>query len=173
MRLLHTARLDLEPQVAAHAPAMFDVLRDPAIYTFEHAPPESLVALTQRFERLASRQSADGREQWLNWVLRLRADQALIGYVQATVLPDGRAWVAYVLGSGQWGQGLASEAVQAMLGELRQGWQVRQALAAFKRANARSRRLLLRLGFAEAAADDAARRDLEADEDLMQCGLPP
>ena len=31
----------------------------------------SAAALRERFERLESRASADGREQWLNWVVRL------------------------------------------------------------------------------------------------------
>ena len=41
----------LEPQVAAHAEAMFVVLSDPAIYAYENAPPESLEWLRKRFER--------------------------------------------------------------------------------------------------------------------------
>jgi hypothetical protein len=32
MRVIRTPRLALEPQVAAHAEAMVDVLSDPAIY---------------------------------------------------------------------------------------------------------------------------------------------
>ena len=39
MNILHTPDLTLLPQTAAHAPAMFDVLSDPAIYTYENAPP--------------------------------------------------------------------------------------------------------------------------------------
>ena len=83
-------------------------------------------------------------------MLRQRGDGELIGYVQATVQADGRALVAYELASRHWGQGLGSEAVQAMLDELQGPWQVRQALAVFKRANLRSIALLLRLGFADA-----------------------
>lgn len=176
MRELHTARLTLEPQTVAHAPAMFDVLADPAIYAYENQPPASLDALTRRFARLASRRSPDGCEQWLNWVLRQRGDGALIGYVQATVQADGRALVAYELASRHWGRGLASEAVQAMLDELACAGsvprgptvpQVHQALAIFKRANLRSKALLQRLGFADAPADDPARGTLEPDEQLM------
>ncbi len=115
MRGLETPRLLLEPQTAAHAEAMFEVLGDPAIYRFENAPPASLESLRERFAKLETRRSGDGREQWLNWVLRRRGGD-LIGYVQATVRGDGQAFVAYVLGSAHWGQGLASEAVAAVLG---------------------------------------------------------
>ena len=134
-------------------------------------------------------------------MLRQRSDGKLIGYVQATVQADGRALVAYErpqgrrlaapapprgrrntwggpafvsheLASRHWGQGLGSEAVQAMLDELARGWQVSQALAVLKRANVRSITLLLRLGFTDAPADDPAHTALEPDERLMSRPLP-
>jgi ribosomal-protein-alanine N-acetyltransferase len=167
MRKLETPRLRLEPQTEAHAEAMFEVLGDPAIYRFENAPPASFDSLRERFAKLETRRSGDGQEQWLNWVLR-RHGGDLIGYVQATVRSDGQAFVAYVLASTSWGQGLASEAVAAMLDELATRYGVHMALAVFKRANARSQRLLLRLGFATADAADRLRLAVDADEDLMQ-----
>ena len=48
MRALATARLCLEPQMARHADAMFEVLSDPAIYTHENAPPSSREWLHER-----------------------------------------------------------------------------------------------------------------------------
>jgi len=167
MRKLETPRLLLEPQDASHAEAMFELLGDPAIYRFENAPPTSLDALRARYTKLETRRSGDGQEHWLNWVLRKRSGD-LIGYVQATVRDDHRALVAYVLASAHWGQGLASEAVTAMLGELAAQYGVHTTLAVFKRANARSRQLLERLGFAAADAADALRLAVDADEDLMQ-----
>lgn len=41
----------LEPQVAAHASEMFDVLSDPAIYEFENEPPPSEAWLVERYAR--------------------------------------------------------------------------------------------------------------------------
>ncbi|MDP1690951.1 MAG: GNAT family N-acetyltransferase [Burkholderiaceae bacterium] len=166
MRTLETARLRLEPQLAAHADAMFAVLSDPAIYTYENQPPLSLPWLRERFVKLQTRRSGDGSEQWLNWVLRQRSGD-LIGYVQATVQPDGQAFVAYELASAHWGRGLGGEAVAAMIDELIVQYKVHTSLAVFKRANLRSRRLLERLGFATATAVDVQRSSLEADEDLM------
>jgi [ribosomal protein S5]-alanine N-acetyltransferase len=167
MRGLETPRLLLEPQTAAHSEAMFELLGDPVLYRFENAPPASLQALRARFEKLETRRSGDGREQWLNWVLRPRSG-GLIGYVQATVRGDGQAFVAYVIGSAHWGQGLAGEAVTAMLGELATQYGVHTAWAVFKRANTRSRRLLERLGFVAADAADLLRLAVDGDEDLMQ-----
>jgi len=95
MRRLVTKRLILEPQVAAHAAEMFRVLSEPALYEFENAPPTSAEVLHERFTKLESRRSPDGRQQWLNWVMRLRGD-GLVGFVQATVFPDRSAGIAYV-----------------------------------------------------------------------------
>jgi uncharacterized protein YhfF/RimJ/RimL family protein N-acetyltransferase len=166
MRTIHTDRLALEPQVAAHAAEMFAVLSDPAIYEYENAPPQSESGLRERFAELESRRSPNGREQWLNWVIRL-PDARLIGYVQATVYPGGRAAIAYELGSAWWGRGLASQAVQAMLGELAARFGVRQVSAVLKQENQRSRRLLERQGFAMASPAEHARREVERDEYLM------
>ena len=80
MRTIETATLTLEPQVAAHADAMFAVLGDPAIYEYENVPPASLEWLRTRFAKLETRHSADGQEQWLNWVICLPGHH-LIGYV--------------------------------------------------------------------------------------------
>ncbi len=71
MRVVETASLTLEPQTAAHAEAMFVVLSDPAIYEHENEPPRSLEWLRTRYAKLETRTSADGRDQWLNWVIRL------------------------------------------------------------------------------------------------------
>ena len=175
-RPLSTRRLLLEPQLPSHAPAMFKLLCDPALYRFEDEPPQSVAWLARRYERLALRRSPDGLQHWLNWVLRRRDDALLIGYVQATVCADGRALVAYVLGSPFWGQGLATEAVQAMLVELADAWQVTLAVAMFKRDNLRSRLLLQRLGFGEAGTEAAvlaaAGLAAEPDEDLLMRRLP-
>ena len=167
MRPLATPRLTLEPQCAAHAEAMFAVLADPAIYTYENEPPASLEWLRRRFAALEARRSPDGREQWLNWVLRQHSGE-LIGYVQATVGAEGRAFIAYELASAHWGRGLAREAVEAMIDELAARYGVHMLVAVFKRANTRSRRLLERLGFMPAAAAAA-----EPDEDIMERAMAP
>jgi RimJ/RimL family protein N-acetyltransferase len=161
-RVIRTARTMLEPQVAAHAAEMFALLQDPRIYEYENEPPESEEWLRERFARLETRASSDGTEHWLNWVVRISSGEA-IGYVQATVEPGGRAFVAYVLGSRWWGQGLASEAVRAMMDELRDHYGARHYVAVLKRRNERSRRLLGQLGFTPCTLGDT-----EEDEDAME-----
>jgi len=166
LRAIATGSITLEPQTSAHAEQMFVVLSDPAIYEYENKPPQSLEWLRERFTKLESRRSSDGKEQWLNWVIRLPTSE-LAGYVQATVHADGRAAIAYELSSAHWGRGLARQAVQAMVTELAEHYQVDRVIAVFKRTNHRSHRLLERLGFALASPELQAQHDIEPGELLM------
>ena len=167
MRTLQTPRLTLEPQVAAHAAPMFTVLSDPAIYEYENEPPASQEALRARYAYLEGRWSPDRAQQWLNWVVRLRPEDTIVGYVQATVHDDARAAVAYEFASAFWHRGLASEAVRAMIDELVSRYSVQRLTAVLKARNLRSRRLLERLGFVPASAAECERAGIEGDELLM------
>jgi RimJ/RimL family protein N-acetyltransferase len=166
MRVIETGSLTLEPQTAAHAEEMFAVLSDPAIYEYENEPPPSLESLRARFTRLESRLSANGKEQWLNWVILPTSE--LIGYVHATVDPTDRAAIAYELSSAYWGRGLTRQAVQAMISELGQRYQIRELTAVFKRKNLRSMRLLERLGFTPASVERHRKHQVEPGELLIQ-----
>jgi len=166
MRVVATGTLTLEPQTAAHAREMFAVLSDPAIYEYEGEPPQSVEWLRDRFSRLESRRSADEQEQWLNWVIRLPSSE-LIGFVQATVRGNGSAAVAYVLSSAYWGRGFARQAVQAMICELVEHYEVRSLFAVFKSGNLRSRHLLERLGFSPASPALHVEHEVEFGESLM------
>lgn len=143
----------LEPQTAAHAAEMFDVLSDAKIYEFENTPPASAAWLAQRFAKLESRLSPDGSQQWLNWVVRLPTG-ALAGYVQATIERDGTAHIAYQLGSKFWRQGIGGAAVSGMLRELAVIYGVTVCVATLKARNYRSHALLQSLEFELAGSGD-------------------
>jgi RimJ/RimL family protein N-acetyltransferase len=145
---------------------MFSVLSDPAIYEFENAPPVTENWLTKRYERLESRGSDDGAEQWLNWVIRL-PDGKLAGYVQATVLPDHTSYLAYELNSLYWRQGIGSSAVGAVLQELQEQYGVQVLVAVLKAKNYRSEGLLRKLGFDPASKEQEALHRDEADEMVL------
>jgi [ribosomal protein S5]-alanine N-acetyltransferase len=167
LHTLHAPGLVLEPLCAVHADELFAVLADPALYAhIGHAPPASVDVLREVYRALESRRSPDGREAWLNWVLRDVAGRAL-GYVQATVLPHGRAWVAYVLGTAYQGHGHAGRATRAMIEHLRTAHGVRLAMACVEHDNTRSIRLLERLGFRPATPIEAAAHRLEPAERLF------
>jgi ribosomal-protein-alanine N-acetyltransferase len=147
MKALGGGDLVLEPQVAAHARALFAVLHQPGVYDFlDDEPPVSLEDWTERLTQLESRRSPDGSEHWLNWVIVHRGE--VLGFVQATVSGDA-AMIAYVLGSAHWGKGLASAASALMLDELKASYGVRIVSATVHARNDRSVRLLQGLGFEE------------------------
>ena len=167
MQSLETDDLLLEPLVAGHAEAMFPLLSDPALYRWiDEAPPADLARLRARYDRLETRTSADGRQHWLNWVVR-RPGQPPLGYLQATVLEDGSAWVAYLLGSAHQGQGIATRATAAMLAHLEEAYGATRLLANVEAENGPSIRLLQRLGFRAATAAEAARHEPTASERIF------
>jgi [ribosomal protein S5]-alanine N-acetyltransferase len=166
MRIIDAGEIKLEPQTAAHAHEMFAVLSDPAIYEFENAPPVSEAYLLERFTKLESRESRDGTEQWLNWVIRLPSGE-LAGYVQATVTANLEAHIAYELSSPFWRRGIGSAAVRAMLDELRAGYAAKHFYATLKARNFRSEALLKYLGFSLVTDPEAASIEFEPDEIVM------
>ncbi|MFE7750356.1 GNAT family N-acetyltransferase [Streptomyces sp. NPDC057428] len=122
-----TARLDALPLDVAHAEEMAAVLFDPALHTYTGGAPEEVGALRGRYER-QSAGSPDPAELWFNWVLRVRTDGSLAGYVQATVR-DGRAEVAWVVGTPWQGRGYAKEAATGMVRHLLARGSVRSVVA--------------------------------------------
>ncbi|MET9625641.1 GNAT family N-acetyltransferase [Streptomyces sp. NPDC006464] len=87
---LHSERLDLVPLRIDHAAEMAAVLADPALYAFTGGAPATVDELRARYERMLAG-APDPGVDWCNWVLRLRADGALAGTVQATLAPAGEA----------------------------------------------------------------------------------
>jgi [ribosomal protein S5]-alanine N-acetyltransferase len=146
---IESRSLRLEPLVAAHADEMFRPMSAAAIYDYMPlGPPASAAALWQRYAHLETRVSADGRERWLNWVVRL-SSRACVGFVQATIYPGRSADFAFAFAPEYWGHGLAFEACQAVLPCLGRDFEVRALYATVDPRNSRSVRLLQRLGFLE------------------------
>ena len=167
MQTLATSELVLEPLVTAHAEAMFDVLGNPAHYRYlDEAAPPSVDHLRRLYTRLEARLSPDGSQVWLNWVVR-RPGLPLLGYVQATVMPNSTAWVGYVFSAQHWGRGYATQAGKALLEHLVSDYGVKRFLASVEMANLRSVRLLQRLGFHEASGPVREVHELSPTERLF------
>jgi RimJ/RimL family protein N-acetyltransferase len=120
---MSTRRLLLEPLRVGHAEEMAEVLADPALYAFTGGEPPGVEELRRRYRRQVAG-SPDPAVTWCNWVLRLRESGHAAGYVQATVVRDApggpEAEVAWVVGTGWQGRGLAAEAARALVGRLRE-----------------------------------------------------
>lgn len=116
-----TPRLDALPLRVDHADEMAAVLADPALHTFTGGAPQDAEALRSRYARQTAG-SPDPAERWWNWVLRVRGDDCLAGYVQATVDVTGaRAEIAWVIGTGCQGRGYAKEAAAGLVAHLLDG----------------------------------------------------
>ena len=119
---LATERLDLEPLRPDHAREMARVLDDPALYRYMGGSPPSEAELADSYARRATGFSPDGRQGWLNWVLRLRSDARAVGFVQVTVGVQNdtmNADLAWVVGVKDQGSGVAAEAAAAVTTWLR------------------------------------------------------
>ena len=97
---------------------MVDVLADQVLYEHIGGEPPSVAQLESRYAGQVVGMSPDGSQRWLNWIVKRRDSDALVGFVQATVAEDEHdpvAEVAWVINPRHQGQGLASEATQAMV----------------------------------------------------------
>lgn len=146
---LETARLVLEPLTGDHAALLYDGLRDDRLYRFiPRDPPVSLGALAGRYRRLEARRSPDGDEAWLNWAMRRREGQAYVGVLEATVLPDRSALIAYTVFWEDQRRGYAREGVARVVDALVRELRVETVAAEVDTRNVASIGLLERLGFA-------------------------
>lgn len=113
-----TERLALEPLEPRHAAEMLPVLAALELYAFTGGEPPTAEALLRRYEVQARGHSADGSERWLNWILRLRETDAVVGFVQATVTESAAgpsADIAWLVAPAHQGAGLAGEAAAVMV----------------------------------------------------------
>jgi ribosomal-protein-alanine N-acetyltransferase len=164
MDLIESSALRLEPLVAAHAEEMFAPLSAVAIYDYIPGdPPLSAAALRERYARLAKGRAADGRQQWLNWIVRLNSGRCA-GFVQATIYPGRTGDFAFAFAPEYWGKGVAFEACQAALPYLYQTLGVTALFATVDPRNTRSIRLLTRLGFDEVTPTDYPHGDVEPND---------
>lgn len=151
-------RFTMEERRVAHASELFEVLRDPRLYAFlDEVPPASVQELAEKLARSEHRRSPDGKEHWLNWVVRVESG-AIAGYVQTTVAENKETNVAYVFSPLYKGQGIATAAVRRMLEIVVEDHQPTMLFIVAEADNLPSLRLAERLGFTPAPPEVAARR---------------
>lgn len=109
--------LRLDPLEVSDAAEMVGVLSAPELYAVTGGGPPTLDELTERYRRQVVGRSADGREEWLNWVVRV--DDQPVGFVQATLTGRSGASIAWVIGLAWQGHGYATAAASTVVAELR------------------------------------------------------
>jgi RimJ/RimL family protein N-acetyltransferase len=154
---LTTRRLHLVPLTVDAAGEMATVLADPRLYRFTGGSPLGADDLRERYERQVAGRSPDGTEAWFNWIIRLTATDRAVGYVQASVAcqPGAGADVAWVVAVAHQGQGIATEAVSAMVGWFQRTAGLNRFRASIHSENLPSIRLAERLGFIPTDSVDA------------------
>jgi RimJ/RimL family protein N-acetyltransferase len=112
---LRSSEICLTPLAVGDAEELAPVLADAALHRFIGGEPPDLAEVRSRFARQCEGASPDGREVWLNWVMRTGAARHAAGTVQATVTESegGRvAELAWVIGTAYQGHGLAKAAAR-------------------------------------------------------------
>ena len=89
------------------------MLGDPALHTFIGGRPETLEELRARYARWAAG-SPDPAVPWMNWAIRFDEVDRVVGTVQASI-SNGHAEVAWVVGTGWQGRGIATEAARGLV----------------------------------------------------------
>jgi ribosomal-protein-alanine N-acetyltransferase len=97
-------------------------------------------------------------EIWLNWAIRDLGSGQLVGTLQATLFSDGSLWIGYKLVQSAWGRGIATGAVQWLLGELAAHYAGRPVWAAADTRNHASQRVLQKCGFTHLRTEPAEIR---------------
>jgi RimJ/RimL family protein N-acetyltransferase len=157
---LETPRLDLVPMVVADAKPLFELLKEPSLYTFIGAsPPDNLSELAARIERWERRRSPSGDELWLNWTLRLRTDGKVVGYVQSTIT-NRSAELAWVIGSPWQGRGYATEAAFGLVKWIRDHFPLDDLRANIHQDHTASQVIARRIGLSRGLEKTAEDEDV-------------
>jgi RimJ/RimL family protein N-acetyltransferase len=105
-----------------HADELAALLDDLSLHRFIGDKPATPEQLRARLERQMRGRSPDGKDVWLNWVVRKRRTGQIVGTMQATIRVEQTARIAvlaWVVGSAHQGQGMATEAAGLMASWLR------------------------------------------------------
>jgi [ribosomal protein S5]-alanine N-acetyltransferase len=146
--VLITDRLLIEPLLSIHAEEMFVTLQDSQIYKYIPTyPPKDIDELKTRYKKLESRFSTDKSELWLNWVLRQKFDNSLVGRFEATLSKNRTVYIAYELSSVYWRKGFAYEASKEIIKTLSKEYKTEKIKALVDTRNNGSIGLLEKLQF--------------------------
>ena len=146
--LLDTDRLVLEPMGERHADAFFEPLHDETLYEWiSMDKPSSLAWLRDHWRGIENRLAPDHQTAWPTWAVRRKSDGVYLGRVDAEItLAMEASNVGYYLFPAHWGQGYATEAVQAASQHLiSQG--VHRLVATVTTGNTASERVLQKAGY--------------------------
>jgi ribosomal-protein-alanine N-acetyltransferase len=154
--ILATARLRLRPLETGDAAALFAILGDPAAMAFWDRGPLPRLATVEAL--LADELAAMAAGGFFAWAVEQEGD--VIGSIDLSAIGAGQAWTGFLFRRDVWGQGLAREALTAVIEEVFGRLGLERLSARIQAANIRAARLLEQCGFQrEGALPDVRRED--------------
>jgi ribosomal-protein-alanine N-acetyltransferase len=147
--ILQTSRLTLRPLEAGDAENLHALMSDAEVMAFWDIAEIEDIDLTRTI--LADQLDQVARKTALYWAMIRIADGAFVGCCDLSEIDrwHHRAEVGFIVGRQFWGDGYTLEAMQAVLNHAAQTLRLRRLTARTHLGNARSVRLLERLGFAQ------------------------
>ena len=158
-----------------HAAMVHPLFQDPSLYTYIPSDPPALIKLQEQYKYWEGRESPDGREYWLNYVMFLGSTGSFVGTLQAGITRETKeASVAYMVVTQHQNKGLATEAVQMLISHLRTQYGVRCVKAWVDTRNTASIRLLEKAGMRRIQFIEKADhfKGQDSDEYVYQVDLP-
>jgi len=149
--VLETGRLLLRPLQRRDAFDMFALRTDPDVMRYMDV--KAFRSVREARQWIAAYRLRFRKRKALVWALAMKADDRFIGYAGFwRMMPEQlRAEVAYALMPSDWGKGLMSEALPAILDFGFQRLRVHSIEADINPGNLKSRQLLERFGFSQEA----------------------
>lgn len=141
--ILKTDRLILRPQVLADAADLFAILSDPDAMQFWSRPAITRLAVAE--ELLREQQAAMDQGLCRYWTMHWNGH--VIGSVDLSLIQEASAELGFMLRSDQWGAGLASEAVAAVVAHAFDALKLIRLAAVTQSANRAAVRVLEKNGF--------------------------
>ena len=143
--ILETERLRLKPLELGDAPSLLAILRDPEAMEFWHRPAITRAATGSEIVAAQLAAMADG--QFLYWTVWHQGDA--IGSVDLSALDFAhlRGEVGFLFRTDQWGQGLAREAMAALIAHAFGALKLERLEARLHAGNKRAKKLVMTLGF--------------------------
>jgi RimJ/RimL family protein N-acetyltransferase len=141
---LTTERLTLRPMMQSDAAALFAILGDAEAMRFWQRP--AIARLTVAEDMVREQIAAGALCRY--WTVWLQADAIGSCDLSFIDIPQKRAETGFLLRRDQWGQGLAAEAMAAVIGHAFDTLGLELLTATTHADNLRARRLLTGLGFA-------------------------
>lgn len=150
MRTLRTPRLRLEPVTAQNAAALWNLLQQPDLRTYQDLPSVGAAAFTELVARRPRRleAGANGRFEWLVQLPRVRKP---VGWVSLRIAERDctSGEIGYSIVREFRRVGIATEAVRAMVDEAFREANLSRVNAYCLPQNTASRRVLAHMGFIE------------------------